>query len=151
MSMMNEDFQDILRELSGADARFLIVGAYAVAVHGRPRATGDLDIWIEATPENGAKVYQALRSFGAPLHDLSVSDLSKPGVTFQIGLPPRRIDILTHIDGVDFHIAWENRLSTRFGDVDCHSIGKEELIQNKRASSRPKDLADIAELEALKP
>lgn len=85
---MNEDFRDILHALSDADARFPVVGAYAVSVHAEPRATGDLDIWVEPTPENAARVYAALRAFGAPLHDLSERDLATPEVVFQIGLPP---------------------------------------------------------------
>jgi len=93
------DFRDLLRVFVAHDVRFLVVGAYALAVLGRPRATGDLDVWIDATPENADRVIEALREFGAPLHDLRVTDLALPGVVFQIGLPPLRIDVLTVPNG----------------------------------------------------
>ena len=94
---MSPDFLDIVRALSDADARFIIVGAYAVNLYVDPRATGDLDIWVEPSAENAGKVYRALEDFGAPLTGVSESDFAKPGVTFQIGVPPLRIDILTEI------------------------------------------------------
>lgn len=139
---MNQDFQDLLRELSEAGARFLVVGAYALAAHGLPRATGDIDVWVEPTEANAELVYAALQAFGAPLHDLSVEDLSTPGVVFQMGLPPRRIDILTQISGVEFDEAWTSREEVRFGDLDVFVIGPRELLRNKRATGRPKDLLD---------
>ncbi|MDP3767916.1 MAG: hypothetical protein Q8S13_07860 [Dehalococcoidia bacterium] len=106
---MNPDFRDLLRALSDAGARFLVVGAYAVSFHSEPRATGDLDIWIDPTPQNAPRVYRALISFGAPVSELSESDLFTPDVVFQIGLPPRRIDIMTTITGVSFEEAWATR------------------------------------------
>src|SRR6186997_403579 len=99
---MSRDFVEMLSALSAAGARFLVVGAHALAAHGAPRATGDLDIWIDATPENAAHVLAALRTFGAPLLDLSAADLCTPETVFQIGVPPARIDILTSISGVEF-------------------------------------------------
>src|SRR5215831_9820699 len=106
---MNPDFLDIIRALLDADARFIIVGAYALNVYINPRATGDLDIWVEATAENAVKVIRALRSFGAPLTDVRESDFASPGVIFQIGIPPRRIDLMTEISGVEFQEAWDER------------------------------------------
>ena len=140
---MNEDFRDILHALSDADARFLVVGAYAVSVHAQPRATGDLGIWVEPTPQNAARVYGALRAFGAPLHDLSERDLATPEVVFQIGLPPRRVDILTSVTGVDFPEAWPGRVEVTYADVRVPVIGREALIANKRALGRPRDLLDV--------
>ena len=96
------DFRDLLRAFVDHDVRFLIVGAYALAVLGRPRATGDLDVWVEPTPRNARKAYEALHAFGAPLHELTAIDLATPGVVFQIGLPPLRIDLLTEITGLAF-------------------------------------------------
>src|SRR5260221_10458571 len=93
-----KDFRDLLRVFVAHDVRSLVVGAYALAVLGRPRATGDLDVWIDATPANARRTFTALREFGAPLHQLIVDDLAHPGVVFQIGLPPLRIDVLTVID-----------------------------------------------------
>jgi hypothetical protein len=142
------DVRDLLHAFSDHDVRFLVVGAYALAVHGRPRGTGDLDLWVEATAENGARAYAALRAFGAPLHDLTMADLSTPGVVFQIGLPPLRIDVLTSIDGVRFADAWRRRVRATFEDVGVSVIGIADFIANKRATGRLKDLADIEALES---
>ena len=146
---MNANFLDLLIALNVAEARFLIVGGYAVGVHGRPRATKDLDVWIEASADNARRVVQALRDFGAPLGDLTEADLEKPGTAFQMGQPPERIDILTQIEGVRFEDAWPRRLQTTFGAVSCGVIGRDDLIANKRAAGRPQDLADIVALERL--
>ena len=140
---MSRDFVEMLSALFAAGARFLIVGAHALAAHGAPRATGDLDIWIQAKPENAARVFAALKSFGAALVDLGPDDLSKPDTVFQIGLPPSRIDILTSISGVDFDEAWSRRLEVTIGDLSVGVIGRSDFIANKSASGRPKDLIDI--------
>lgn len=140
---MNPDFVDLLRAFAAADVRFLIVGAYALAVHGRPRATGDLDVWIDATGENAVRVMRALAAFGAPLADVSTGDFSRPGVTYQIGVAPGRIDILTELTGLTFGEAWPERLRRPFGDIDVDFIGREAFIRNKRATGRAKDLGDI--------
>ena len=144
---MNPDFVALLRELSAAEARFIVVGAYAVTFHARPRATGDLDLWIEATPANAARVFRALRTFGAPLEDLSEADLAQPDVVYQIGVPPRRIDLLTTLAGLSFTEAWAGRVAGRFGELEVPFIGREALIRNKRALGRPRDLADLELLE----
>ena len=146
--MFNPDFKDMLRGLSAAKVDFLIVGAYAVAAHGYPRATGDLDIWIRAEPETAAKVIRALADFGAPLQDLTVDDLSQPNVVFQIGVEPSRIDILTSVTGVDFDAAWRNRMSLEIEGLILPIIGRDELIANKLACGRPKDIADAAALDS---
>ncbi|HZM94848.1 MAG TPA: hypothetical protein VFB92_15565 [Vicinamibacterales bacterium] len=140
---MNPDFVDLLRAFIAADVRFLIVGAYALALHGRPRATGDLDVWIEPTPQNAARVMKALAAFGAPLADVSVDDFSREGVTYQIGVAPGRIDILTQLTGLSFAEVWPERMRRPFGDVDVDFIGRAAFIQNKRATGRPKDIGDI--------
>jgi hypothetical protein len=145
---VNRDFAEILAELSAAGAEFLVVGAHAVAAHDRPRATGDLDVWVRATPENARLVWKALAAFGAPLLELTLDDLSRPGVTFQMGLPPYRIDILTEISGVTFDEAWPNRIVNEFQGQAYPVIGKADLIRNKRAAARPKDLLDAAALES---
>ena len=144
---MNRDFVEILNELSAAGAEFLVVGAHALAAHGRPRATGDLDIWVRPSPENAERVWTALSRFGAPLHELSVADLSTPGIVFQIGLPPYRIDILTEISGVTFDEAWPHRIISEFEGQPYGVIGRLELIRNKRAAARPQDLVDADALE----
>jgi hypothetical protein len=144
---MNQDFLDLLRAFIAADVRFMIVGAYALALHGRPRATGDLDVWIDATPENAARVVRALGEFGAPLLDVSEEDFARPGITYQIGLPPRRIDILTELTGLTFAQAWPDRIRRPFGDIDVDFIGRAAFLRNKRATGRPKDFVDIDGLE----
>jgi hypothetical protein len=126
---------------------FSIVGAYALALHGKPRATGDLDVWIEATPENAPRVMRALASFGAPLTDVSVDDFSRPGVTYQIGIAPGRIDILTERTGIVFAEAWPERMRRPFGDIEADFIGRHAFIRNKRATGRAKDLGDIEGME----
>jgi hypothetical protein len=144
---VNPDFVDLLRAFVAADVRFLIVGAYALALHGRPRATGDLDVWIEATPDNATRVMQALHGFGAPLSDVTLADFSTPGAVFQIGVPPGRIDILTELTGLTFDEAWRDRQRRPFGDVEVDFIGLAAFLKNKRATGRPKDLGDIEGLE----
>jgi hypothetical protein len=140
---MNQDFVDLLRAFVAHDVRFLIVGAYALALHGRPRATGDLDVWIDPTPENAPRILRALASFGAPLDQVSEADFTTPGVVFQIGVPPVRIDILTALTGLTFDEAWPGRVREAIGDVAVDFIGVEAFVKNKRATGRAKDLGDI--------
>ena len=144
---MNQDFVDLLRAFLAAEVRFLVVGAYALALHGRPRATGDLDLWVDATPQNAARVMRALAAFGAPLTEISADDFTREGVTYQIGIPPGRIDILTDLTGLTFAEAWPDRLRKPFGDIDVDFIGRAAFIRNKRATGRPKDLGDIEGME----
>jgi hypothetical protein len=147
---LSPDFRDLLSELSAAEARFLVVGGYAVALHGRPRATKDLDVWVEATKENAPRVMKALRAFGAPLQGLVERDLEAPGVGLQIGVPPQRIDVLTAPSGIRFEEAWPNRVVVTLApDLLCPFIGLADLLQNKRAAARPQDLADVAALERI--
>ena len=145
--MFNPDFKDMLLALSDAKIDFLLVGAYAVAAHGHPRATGDLDLWVRPDAETAPKVYRVLAEFGAPLHDLTVDDLATPGMVFQIGIEPSRIDILTAISGVAFDDAWENKLNIELDDIKLNIIGRDDLIVNKRACGRPKDIADAETLD----
>lgn len=144
---MNQDFVDLLRAFIAAEVRFLIVGAYALALHGRPRATGDLDVWVEPTALNADRVMRGLASFGAPVAEISAADLARPGVVYQIGVPPGRIDILTELTGLTFAEAWPDRLARPFGDVTVPFIGRASFIRNKRATGRPKDIGDIEGLE----
>src|SRR5688572_15928168 len=128
---MNPDFVDLLRAFIAADVRFLVVGAYALAIHGRPRATGDLDVWVEASVANAHRVMDALREFGAPMHHLREGDFAAAGVTYQMGLPPRRIDILTELTGLAFADAWPGRVRRPFGDLEVDFIGRDDFIRNK--------------------
>jgi hypothetical protein len=145
--VVNRDFRDLLAEFNAHRVEYLIVGAHALAAHGHVRATKDLDVWIRAAPANAKRVIQALVAFGAPLHDLTESDLSNPGVVFQIGIAPLRIDVLTAIDGVTFEEAWPARMQTEFADLPVFVLSRQHTIQNKRAAGRTQDLADIERLE----
>jgi hypothetical protein len=144
---VNRDFAEMLFALSDAGAEFLVVGAHALAAHGTPRATGDLDIWINPTPKNAARVMAALRVFGAPLANLTIDDLTTRGTVFQIGVVPSRVDILTAISGVAFEEAWPRRMLLDVEGVQVPILGREDFVANKRASGRPKDLGDIDGLE----
>ncbi len=144
---MNPDFAEILFELTAAGAEFIVVGAFAVAAHGNPRATGDIDIWVRPTRDNAERVLRALRAFGAPLFDLSIDDLVDEQTVFQIGVAPVRIDILAGIDGVVFEDAWTRRVIADLGSATAPVLSLADLAANKRAAGRPKDLVDLAWIE----
>lgn len=147
---MSPDFKDLLSEFNAHGVEYLVVGAYALAAHGRVRATGDLDVWVRPDPENAKRVLNALTRYGAPLQDLTERDLSAPGIVFQIGVAPLRIDLLTDIDAVDFEEAWKERVPTRFVDQAVCVLSVAHLIRNKRAVGRTQDLADVEWLERSK-
>jgi hypothetical protein len=140
---MNRDFVEMLAALSAAGVEFLIVGAYAMAAYGLPRATGDIDIWVQPTRENAERVMQALQAFGAPLFGLAIDDLLRSDTVFQIGIAPSRIDILTGISGVTFTEAWPNRMTVTIDNQVVPVIGVAELARNKAATGRAKDQADL--------
>lgn len=146
---MNPDFRDILSAFIAEAVEFMVVGAYAVAAHGLPRATGDIDLWVGTAGDNPARVRRALTRFGAPVEALSEDDLRRPNLVFQIGVAPQRIDVLTSIDGVEFADAWHRRVEADLGGLALFVIARDDLIRNKRACGRPQDLADLARLEDL--
>lgn len=147
--MVNEDYRDILLALVKQHARFLVVGAHAMAAHGYPRATVDIDLWIEPSPENAEHVWQALAEFGAPLEALDVTrdDFVRPDVVVQLGLPPNRVDILTGVSGLGFEPAWRNRIDAVVDGVHVPVLSMRDLIENKRATGRDKDRVDIKGLK----
>lgn len=144
---MNRDFAEMLDALFAAGADFLVVGAHALAAHGRPRATGDLDLWVRPTADNAKRVWNALVQFGAPLRELKIDDLSTPETVFQIGLPPARIDLLTTLTGLNFDEAWARRVVVDVEGRRLPFLSREDLIRNKTALGRPRDLADIEDLK----
>jgi hypothetical protein len=144
---VNDDFAEMLSALSDAGADFLLVGAHALAVHGLVRATGDLDIWVRPSAENAQRVWSALVQFGAPLDRISPEELERPDLVFQIGLPPRRIDLLTSITAVEFEEAWQQRVLVPFAGVEVPVIDRHTLIRNKLATGRKRDLADAEDLQ----
>ena len=148
--MLNEDYKEMLRVLLDNEVKFLIVGAYALGVYGYPRATGDVDIWVEPTPGNSQKVYKSLKQFGAPLSDISQSTFAEAGLIFQIGIAPRRIDIITSIDGVTFKHAFDTKEEIEIEHLKIPFLSKTNLIKNKKATGREKDKLDIKYLKTHK-
>jgi len=148
---LNDDFLDLLRAFVDAEVDFLVVGAHALAAHGVVRATGDLDVFVRPTPANAARVVTGLQSFGAPLlaHGVSQHDFAKLGTVYQLGLPPRRIDIITAISGLDFEQAAREAVTVDMGSIALRVPSRGALLTNKRASGRPKDLEDARRLEQL--
>jgi hypothetical protein len=147
--LLTPDFRDVLSELSDAQADFLIVGAWAMSAYQMRRATGDLDIWVRPNPENAERVWMALARFGAPLahHGVTVDDLAKPGLVFQIGNDPDRIDFLTAIDGVLFEEAWQRREYRQIDGMTVPVLSVRDLLTNKQSTGRPKDQYDVAWIE----
>ncbi len=140
--MLNEDYKEMLQILLNNKVKFLVVGAYAMGIHGYPRATGDLDIWVEASTENSEKIYQSLSEFGAPLSEVTKSTFCEQGIVFQIGVAPRRIDIITKIDGVEFRKTSSNKQEIEVEGIKIPFLSKEDLIKNKESTGREKDKLD---------
>ncbi len=148
---LNEDFRDLLVEFSDEGVEFLLVGAFAVAFHGVPRATGDMDVFVRPSSKNAKRVpcrARALRR--SPRKRWCRSDFEQPCIVYQMGLPPCRIDVLTEISGVTFNEAWESRDSAQLEGRSIAIIGREQLLRNKEAAARPKDIADVARLRRHK-
>jgi hypothetical protein len=148
---LNDDYRDMLCALCDHGVKFLLVGAYAMGAHGYPRATADIDIWVQQSPENSRRVYRALESFGAPLHTITEDDFIKPGLVFQIGVAPRRIDIITAISGVEFEHAYEHRQTVELEGLPISVLSYDDLVRNKRATGRDKDQIDLRRLEKHPP
>lgn len=148
---MNEDFRDFLQALLDAGVRFVVAGAHALAAHGAPRATGDLDVWIERSLPNADRLWWALEAFGAPVEALGISksDFLESDHVVQIGVRPRRIDILTDLSGVEFEAAWADRVTILLDDMEVPFIGRDTLVRNKRATDRLRDRADLESLGEL--
>jgi len=145
--ILNSDYRDILHILSERKVKFILVGAYAMAAHGYPRSTMDIDIWIMPEPQNANMVLKALEDFGAPIENLSAEDLQKEDLIFQIGVAPRRIDIITSADGLRFEDAFARSRLVEIDAVPVHILSISDLIINKRSTGRLKDLADVETLE----
>ena len=145
--MLNQDFRDMLLCLKEARVDFMIVGAYALAAHGFPRATGDIDIWVRNSSDNATRIMSALAMFGAPLSGLSEQDFITTDMVVQVGVQPCRIDITTGIDGIGFNEAWENKMAITVDGIDLFVPSKADLLKNKIASGRDKDQGDVAWLK----
>jgi hypothetical protein len=148
--MLNRDFKEFVELLNSIGVEYLIVGGYALAAHGHPRYTGDLDIWIRPAGKNIAKLLEALDRFGFGGLGLTRKEFEQPGAVVQLGYPPNRIDILTAIDGVEFADCLARRMVVNISGVDLPIIGLEDFRANKRAAGRAQDLADLESLEEPK-
>ncbi len=144
--MLNQDFKEFIQSLNDNSVRYLVVGGYAVALHGYPRYTKDMDVWVEMTAENASKVVKALDQFGFGSLDLKESDFTEPDQIIQLGYPPRRIDILTTLPGVEFSECFPSHVVIDIEDVLVNFIDLENLKKNKKATGRHQDLADLENL-----
>jgi hypothetical protein len=140
------DFKELLELFNAHSIEYLVVGGYALAAHGAPRNTGDIDLWVNSTRDNAVCVLRSLEQFGIGGIELSTEDFVKPDNVVQLGVPPVRVDLVTAIDGVTWDIAWPGRLAGEYGLVSTNFIGRREFIINKRASGCLKDLADVEAL-----
>jgi hypothetical protein len=143
----NPDFKDLFSALCDEGAEFIVVGAHAVMFHTEPRYTKAIDVWVRPTHANAERTLRALVKFGAPMADLTVTDLSAVGTIFQIGVAPNRIDVITSIEAVDFADAWTRRVSSTYGGVPISLLSLDDLLVNKRAVGPPQDQLDVAKLE----
>ncbi len=149
MVPVNRDFVDLFAAFNARSVEYLVVGAHALAAYGHVRATKDLDVWVRPSPDNAPRIIGALADFGAPLHDLTEEDLASPGLVFQIGVAPLRVDVITEIDGVEFSAAWPDRIEVTLDGTPVQMISRRHLIENKKASGRLQDLADLERLKEL--
>ena len=146
--MFSKDFKEFAELLNKHDVEYLVVGGYAVGVHGHPRYTGDIDFWINPHKDNAVKLLAAVSEFGLTAVNVSADELIIPGKVFQLGRQPYRIDILNSIDGVEFDGCFQRRATFELEGIPVPFIGFKDLKQNKRASGRHKDLADLEVLES---
>ena len=145
-----QDWQEFLSSLNASRVRYLVIGAHALAAHGAPRYTADLDVWVEAEPRNAERVVEALKAFGfGSVKGLSVADFENPEMVVMLGVPPLRIDLLTSISGCRFATAWKRRLKTKLGGQPVSVLSRQDLRTNKLAAGRPKDLLDVELLARL--
>jgi hypothetical protein len=144
---VNPDFKDLFKTFNDYRVEYLVIGAHAVMYYSRPRFTKDLDVWINPSPNNAQRAWEALRQFGAPLQDVTPESFTDPQLVYQIGAEPNRIDIMMGIPGVDFATAWRGRVHSSYGGVPIAIIGRLDLIRAKRAAGRPQDHLDADELE----
>ena len=151
MRPLSKDLQEFIRLLNKQRVEYLVVGAWAVAFHGRPRYTGDVDIFLRPDSTNAERMMQVIEAFGFGATGIVREDFLKENYVIQLGVEPNRIDLLTGISGVTFGEAWEQRVEGPLGGLDVHFISRDLLIRNKQAAHRDKDLGDVRLLEQTKP
>jgi len=145
--MRTSDFSDVLQCLNACGAKYLVVGAHAVMRYTEPRATKDLDLWIENSSQNARRVYRGLRRFGAPLDQITPADLEEPEMILQIGVAPVRVDILSSLPGMSFADAWQHRESVLWEGVEAPFISRNDLVRAKKLAGRPSDREDLRRLQ----
>ncbi len=145
--MFSQDFREFIELLIKNKVEYLIVGGYAVGLYGHPRYTGDLDIWLNPTPQNAALIVKSVNEFGFASFQLTWEDFIKPGNVIQLGYPPLRIDLLTEIDGVSFVECFENRKEVKIENLKVNFISYNDLLRNKKETGRPRDIDDIDNLK----
>lgn len=139
---LSKDLREFVELLNANEVEYLVVGAHALAFHGHPRYTGDLDFYVRASQENGEKLEKVVRDFGFASTGLKAEDFNDPDVVVQLGIEPNRIDIITKLTGIDFNSAWELRVPGTLDGLSVFFISRDLFLENKRASGRPKDLQD---------
>ncbi len=149
MANLKSDLREFIESLNSHRIEYLVVGGHAVAFHGHPRFTGDIDFFLRSTRDNALRVLDALRDFGFGDLQIGPKDLTTPGQVVQLGQPPNRIDLLTSISGVAFEEAWLSRVPGKLGGLTVNFIGWSALIKNKETADRDKDRADLAKLMAV--
>jgi predicted nucleotidyltransferase len=145
--MLSQDFKEFIELLIKHKVEYLIVGGYAVGIHGHPRYTGDLDIWLNSTSQNALGILNAVNEFGFSSYGLTQSDFTKPGNIIQLGYPPLRIDLLTQIDGVTFEKCFINKKEVIIEGLNVNFIGYNDLLKNKKESGRARDMDDVDNLQ----
>ena len=143
---LTKDLREFIELLNARGVEYVLIGGHAVAYHGYPRYTGDIDFFVRGTEANAQRVLEVLEAFGFGGDDLDVSDLTTPGRIIQLGRPPQRIDLVNQIDGVEFEQVWTTRVLAHIDGIPVPVIGRDALLQNKRAAGRAKDLADVESL-----
>ena len=146
----NPDYRDLFKIFLEEKVEYLIVGAHAVIFYAEPRYTKDIDIWVRPSDDNASRVWRVLKKFGAPMEGLTVKDFTNQELVYQIGVEPNRIDIMMGIKGVEFDIAWKNKVESSYDGIPIYILGRNELINAKKAGSRPQDLLDLEKLIPLK-
>ena len=148
--MLNKDYKEMFQLLLEEQVDFILVGAYALAAHGYPRATGDIDIWVKADEINSISIYKALERFGAPVDQITVNEFATEGIVFKIGVTPRRIDIITHLDGISFDEADEDKIIVKVEGLKLPILSFDKLIKNKLSTGRERDELDVKLLKKRK-
>ena len=148
--MVSPDYEELFSTLNAYKIKYLVVGAHAVVFYTQPRFTKDLDVWVPTSLNDGQRVYDALKAYGAPLRGLTPKSFAKPGIILQIGVAPVRVDIMTDVPGVEVEEAWKSRVKSRYGKTSIHVLGLPELIKTKEAAGRPQDKLDLAKLRKRK-